>query len=570
MKQNMIRKIFGSAMLASLVALTGAVTSLTSCTDIDSNLVEFADDNKLNTPNDTLFSLVGILGKMQKIADRTILLGDVRSDVVSLTPQASLDLQEIASFKATDENPYNRVSDYYDIIQNCNYFLAHADTTLSKRGEKIFIREYAAVKAFRAWTYLQLAINYGQVPFVTKPILTEKDGNPSKYPLYDVNQMADYFIEDLAPFVDTKYPNNGLTSSTQFYPVRVLLGDYCLWSGRYVEAATYYHDYLTELNQPKPIYVNAVQWTDTKFQGRPLDSYSSQSYATVIEMEEKIYDGTISRLADVYASTNANLYFYQATASEYLKQLSRSQRYVMTHLDVTTLTTDTIIPADTIVFDDPNLRGDLRLYATVKQNPARQQNTTFNTIDQTISKFRFQKSSTEDIQICQNIQILKNSSVYLRYAEALNRAGFPTLAFAVLKYGIWYQTLEPERKYVSAAEVEAAGDLVKFSSTYFTDQTTIGIHSRGCGNAAADVEYVIPELETLQDSILFVEDRILDEQALDESFEGLRFGTLQRIALRRNAPELFADHVASRSGLRDETLYERLLDPKNWYLPLPR
>ena len=32
------------------------------------------------------------------------------------------------------------------------------------------MKEYAAVKAFRAWTYLQLALVYEKVPFVTEPI----------------------------------------------------------------------------------------------------------------------------------------------------------------------------------------------------------------------------------------------------------------------------------------------------------------------------------------------------------------------------------------------------------------
>ena len=70
--------------------------------------------------------------------------------------------------------------------------------------------------------------------------------------------------------------------------------------------------------------------------------------------------------------------------------------------------------------------------------------------------------------------------------------------------------------------------------TSTTTVNTEGIHSYGCGESYADTLYVIPEgLATHEDSILFVEDKICDEMALEQSFLGQRFGDLQRIALRR-------------------------------------
>ncbi len=109
-------------------------TMTCSCVETDSTLVEFVGDNQLNSPNDTVYSLVGIINKMQKVADRTILLGELRGDLTELTSDAHLDLQDIANFKATADNPYCQARDYYAIIQNCNYFLAHADTALTKRS----------------------------------------------------------------------------------------------------------------------------------------------------------------------------------------------------------------------------------------------------------------------------------------------------------------------------------------------------------------------------------------------------------------------------------------------------
>jgi hypothetical protein len=81
------------------------------------------------------------------------------------------------------------------------------------------------------------------------------------------------------------------------------------------------------------------------------------------------------------------------------------------------------------------------------------------------------------------------------------------------------------------------------------------------------------ELATRKDTIDYqiplVEDMIIDEMALEGSFEGYRFNDLMRVALRRGDNSYLADRVARRGGERDETLYNLLMEDKNWYLPLP-
>ena len=256
-------------LLYIIGAFVGMATMTCSCVETDSTLVEFVGDNQLNSPNDTVYSLVGIINKMQKVADRTILLGELRGDLTELTSDAHLDLQDIANFKATADNPYCQARDYYAIIQNCNYFLTHADTALTKRGEKVFEKEIGVVRTYRAWTYLQLALNYGSVPFFTEPLLTELEADPARHPRYDLKQIADYFINDLAPYVDTPQPAYGsmgqLNSRKFFIPVRVMLGDLCLWSGRYKEAAEYYHAFLTKMGETHPTQLTAVTWGDFDF-----------------------------------------------------------------------------------------------------------------------------------------------------------------------------------------------------------------------------------------------------------------------------------------------------------------
>ena len=57
-----------------------------------------------------------------------------------------------------------------------NVKLANVDIDMkNNRNEYVFRKEYAVIKGYRAWTYLQLALNYGRVPLVTEPILTQEE-----------------------------------------------------------------------------------------------------------------------------------------------------------------------------------------------------------------------------------------------------------------------------------------------------------------------------------------------------------------------------------------------------------
>ena len=61
---------------------------------------------------------------------------------------------------------------------------------------------------------------------------------------------------------------------------------------------------------------------------------------------------------------------------------------------------------------------------------------------------------------------------------------------------------------------------------------------------------------------------IIKEMALEGVFEGYRFYDLMRVALRRNNPAYLADPVSRRNGEVDSELRQKLMDTKNWYLPI--
>ena len=550
---------------------------LFGCADLmetDSELVEFEEDNTLNHPTDTVYSVMGIMGKMQLIADRTVLLGEVRGDLLTTTDAANADLKRLAAFDVTTDNRYNSVSDYYAVINNCNYFIQHVDTTLQRRGRTIFTSEYAAVKAFRAWTYLQLALAYGEVPLVTEPVMTEQDAkNEMNKARSGIVDICNYFIADLAPYALVEKPRygsiNGISSEFFFIPVRALLGDLCLWAGRYQEAATWYHDFLNDKDEPRPMNASArSRWNTniTEFNlATPISGYdvtNTRETISLIPMEDRIFDGVVSDLPNVYGSTRENKYFYQVTPSQAMMDLSAEQTYCMEFK--TDTETDTIyVPKVGLIRDV--MVGDLRLWSNFSQNSVggKDEYSEESTIRQNFSKITSRWVATYRLNM-----------IYLHYAEALNRCGLPQSAMAVLKYGLCPENVVA---YVDSTEQVAAGNLIAFDSNVFTRENTIGIHSIGSGDSQANGLYVLPmpsePMATRQDTVNYqiplVEDMIVNELALEGAFEGYRFYDLMRIAMRRNAPEYLAVPISKRNGVVDEALRARLMERRNWYLPLP-
>ena len=688
-----------------LLAMVGATT--TSCEDM------FDIDDELHTtnlaPQDTIYQMMGIINRIQCLADRTVVLGELRADLVEVDPEvATAALQNVINNDIDTENEYNQVADYYSVINSCNIYLANVDSLQMSHNKRKYEREVQAVKTFRAWTYLELAKVYGKVPFVLEPVTavgTADDIVADQSNRADMNQICSYFIEDLLPYASKTIdmPNygtiNGFPSTEFFISARLMLAELYLWRGSftqnkadYVEACRYYHDFFCYPSHFVNTGLASVTWgsTNRTFDRTPSDNYSGQISTDVIcymPLDTCDYNGNWSNLYAIFNSQYVNNYYVPVYPSQRIREISRSQVYCL--YSETAGRRDTTYSTVKEEWEDSIYKGDLRFSAIYRPSAVSDKySKVYSKERQHIMKWATSEGNFGPDNKVKSIGYFRKNIVWLHFAEALNRAGFPETAFAILKYGISPTTISRqvsrfERDRLEQVATYFNGNLASWPQLYSggtssgfyaladvttnSTQTMKGIHSRGCGDSEYNDLYALPrdsaiwaeydqlsgvadsladaynalysakmlnkeyrplsdeEFETverersyifydggtmdryiftfaadsdsiaffgLQDARLeaylaateaeekayeaqspdypaFVEQLVLNEEALEGMFEGLRFYDLMRHALWVGDKDYIANQVAKRKGSAEYDDRADKLRGGNWYLPLP-
>jgi hypothetical protein len=541
--------------LSYVSCLLSLIFCLSSCEDIltvDSERYATVDENTLNSPNDSVLSVLGLLEGMQKVAERYVLFGEMRADLLDVNEFTPAAIRALSDFTVSETSDYANPRDYYDIINNCNYFISRTsgdDSPLKK--------ENAVAHVIRAWTYMQVVFNWGKAYYFTEPLLSVSD-TEKEYPVYTITQMIDALITDLEPFAEAEYPNYGTVydfrSSQLFIPVKILLADLYLWrgasTGDYEQAATYYAEYIDANVTPVSISNQpSITWSYENFlqqnfdRAYPWDNWSPTTDAissnreliTAIQMATSASEGLTSQLERMP---------YYFGISSVINDLWDDQIYVLHYTGGTTAS-------------NYYTMGDLRKQGNIESG-----------LFYRIEDVRI--SVLHKIYNMQHFMLYRLGQIYLRYAEAVNRAGKPYTAFAVLKYGLGPNTFMDETKIPREERADNKPYVTVFNAEKYTYMT--GIHARGCGDSAYDMYYTIGKngadlLETRADTIQWIEDAICTELALETSFEGNRFQDLMRIAQRRNDPSFLAKRVAAKHENDYSRIYSLLTDTKNWFLP---
>ena len=605
------------------IAAALMAVSFNSCSDmLDNESSRYIYDPDLNEKVDSMFYINGILKGVQQAIDQTVLANELRGDLLTTTSDASTDLKRLASFDYSEGNKYDSAYVYYRIINNCNYYVAHRDTTLLTGSSQVAMKEYAQAKAIRAWAYMQLARTYGSVPFYTSPLTNIADvEQAASLERKDMNQICAALAPDLEQYVTLPVPssttnydagtsdhNEGKTVvvAQLMFPVRLVLADLYLETGQYPKAAEHYFQYLKKnklvcgnYTALLVAYPNYKELSSALREGEKTPYNVGSTWNSIFQnnLETQTYvamatnklRGEITELPAFFGYN----YYTSADGETYNEKPS-------------------LQPSDAYL----NLTNNQEYYYLVTSGKKGNADYKCSAYSQTIGDMRYHSSydkykfssQPEASKIINkynkaNIQIYRTAGIYLKLAEAINRMGHPDVAFAVLKDGL-NVTLESDTTYMTQEGLQFLKTTIPFltleNRVIFNDEEehdgySTGnqpIHMRGAGYTAGNVSlyryrtevdkklallrdkgYAIPATkeDTLQAEIDAVEDLLCDEMALEQAFEGTRFGDLCRIARHKNQSNPYGLSNFGNLWLRDKLAFKNLsLDlsnEDNWYLP---
>ncbi|MFC5976385.1 RagB/SusD family nutrient uptake outer membrane protein [Flavobacterium salmonis] len=567
------------SILLGILALTFSLNSCSDYLDVqpEDKLIE---EQMYRNIYDADAAVMGVYGKFMALAEKNVILNEMRADLMTTTRNSSPYLKEISEHNVSADNPYANPKDFFVVIQNCNNVLKNFDMMLEKKRftQEQYDQRYSDVGAIRSWVYLQLGIHYGNIPYITEPIETIEDAkNISKYPRIPFNQLLDQlilFTENL-PYKDLYASGSSLVITIDGYNTakffinkECLLGDLHLWKGNYNAAAIHYKNVMetgtkggtdTELYNTYRVKFAEVTTHDDLAVG--YLRYSEQDATTLINSNTQGWRSIFARDRDALWNT------------EWIWSLPFENNFAPKNPFIALFSSKNgdylVKPSNTAIalWDNQKQSNDIPY-------DARGPKFTYNIIngDPVIMKYLYSSEAVATTGIGNTKGqwfLYRAAKLHLRYAEAANRDNQQKVAYAILNNGI-RRAYTPSPAPTDVTDVQQTklpfpydfdarmGDYPFYRANWHRND---GIRGR------AFMKFV----GAVGDDVITTENNIIQEDALELAYEGNRWEDLVRVALRRNDPSFLAEKVYqklnSEGNSKADEVRSKLMNVNNWYLP---
>lgn len=532
-------------------------------------------------------AVIGIYGKLMTLADRYIILNELRADLVSPTVNADTYLRQLDEHTETADNPWTDPRPWYSLILNINDAMAHFDD-MYKTGRlsvSDYQERYSDIGALRCWLYLELGIQYGdQVRYVTDPLATLDDlKDESKYPKIKFQDLIGKllaFMSDSKRDLDLYSTANPITSSTNsslnvtvdgfntslfFINKYALLGDLNLWAGaydqsKYLEASKAYKRVIDLAEAPYnnssvqyyEKYKSSAQTVDLarlSTGGLSISYASPPGVPNPTQVEATLYDSNTLGWREIFGdpggSTNISLeWMWQlpfttgfAPVDPFIDLFSnrggkyqlKASQYMMNLWDATK--TPDAVQVNGYPYD---ARSRLAV-KTLDGQPV-------------IMKFLYYYLTGTALQPLTPLQktgkwtLYRAAALTEHFAEAALNDNQVKLGYALYCEGV-VSVFRP------AGETDSRNAITNLPFPYNMDARTggptgyLGSWYREMGTRSR--ARLIPQRNLSTDK-QGLENAIILENARELSFEGYRWGDLVRIALRHNDPDFLASKVRDK------------------------
>lgn len=581
MKTTM-KKTFIYSLSVALMCLAG--TSCSKFLDVEPKEV-LVETQMYRNVYDADAAVIGIYGKLLSLAEQQVLWNELRADLLTVTSRANPYLKELNTNDVdaiSADNPYVNPRKFYEVILNCNDVLANFK---HMREENKFTPEeynqrYSDIMAVRSWVYLQLGIHFGKIPYVTDPLEdTDAVLDKNKYPLMEFEQLLTKLIEDMetVPYKQVYQADASLMLAVDGYTMerfyinkQALLGDLHLWHNDYQKAAEYYKLVMTSydnLGDDNFLYDRyKIKWAEVQSNNDIAVGYlryREQDIRTLINSKTQGWRSMFSRSQDAlwhtewvwslpfssnFSPQNPFISLFAANGGDHLLKPSQESFDLWN-----SQTQRNGVPYDA--------RRDLSTTMVGREGVVTKYTDEFSDIETMLPIDKFQRSG--------KWHLYRAAKLHLRFAEAANRDGHHRLAVGLLNNGVGRIYDDPNQS--DKTDIQQThlpfpydfdarnGNNPRYRSTWHRND---GLRGRA---------YVTFREINPMDSLLQVEDYLIEEAALEMAFEGSRWEDLLRIAMRRNNPSFLADKIyeklSKEGNAQADAVRSKLMNRENWYLP---
>jgi len=579
MRPVRFRIILGMLAFAMIQAGCQKVFDIKPETTLDS-------ENAYQNVFDADAAVIAIYGKFMGLADRYVILNELRADLIDCTPNADESLRQISAHNVSADNPYADPRPFYELILNCNDALENFRMMKDKNRmtELEFNQRYSDIGALRSFIYLQLGIHYGRVPYVTSTFKNLDEARSSgSYPMLDFNTLLDSLINftERLPFKELYPTGTNLNISVDGYPTqkffvnkKIILGDLYLWKGNYQQSAIYYRQVMEQGTQG---VVDGQYYTLYKLgwdSNGDVDHYISYSRAG--DATSLIYNTQWRIMFEQPFNSNGFI-------REWVWALPFDSRFNPDNSLIRLFSPvggKYLLRPSQEVFDMWNSQTQKPAQGGSIPYDARRLLSTANIAGQpVVMKYLYNYLNWNSLSAVNPLQkngkwfLYRQTHLHMRFSEAANRLGKHRLAWGFLNSGIagaypaptsnvtlFHNTLWEGYPFNFDARNSGSSGVPYYRADWYRN---LGVRSR-----ANLIDIAVPA----SDSLRTIEAALIQETALENAFEGTRWADLLRVAIRRNDPAFIADRVYNKllkSGVSaDQASTARAkLMARDWYLP---
>ncbi|MBK6935967.1 MAG: RagB/SusD family nutrient uptake outer membrane protein [Chitinophagaceae bacterium] len=529
-------------------------------------------------------AVLGIYGKFMGLADRYVILNELRGDLLDYTANANEALRQVSTHTVTTGNPYTDPRPFYEVIINCNDALENFKIMVAgkKMTEAEYNQRYSDIGALRSFLYLQLGIHFGEIPYVTSSLRNvDEVKNTANYPRLKFDVLLDSLISFTAalPYKDL-YPSgsnlnltvDGYQTQKFYINKKIMLADLYLWKGDYLQAATWYRQVMEYASTAFGFGEDFFSYYRLGWAGghNHYVSYSRAGDASTllyndgwrIMFEQPYGSASLNRewiwvlpFDSKFKPDNSLIKLFSPIGGNYLVKPSNEI------FDLWSGENQLVAQGGSIPYDARKLLST----ATINGQPVAMKYL-YNYINYaTMAPF-------DPLTKNGKWFLYRQSHMHMRFIEAANRSGKHRLSWGLWNNGIagaypaptsdvtlYHNTLSESYPFNFDARNSGNSGVPYYRADWYRN---IGIRTRA---------NLLPVAIPASDSLIAIEDGVIKEGALENAFEGTRWPDLVRVALRRNDPAFLADKIYNKL-LKDgsgnaSAVRTKLMDPANWYLP---